>query len=143
MSARRQCGIAVAVVLATCLLSCTGSHPVSPARPAHAQGRAPDALMLQVMPAPYQLPAGLSREVVLPGADGLLIAGGLTPSGASASTVTSLDPVTGATRAAGRLAQATHDAAGLLLGSRAFVLGGGTASSVATVQALVPGGKPR
>ena len=97
--------------------------------------------MLQVMPAPYQLPAGLSREVVLPGADGLLIAGRLTPSGASASTVTSLNPVTGATRAAGRLAQATHDAAGLLLGGRAFVLGGGTASSVPTVQALVPGGQ--
>ena len=55
--------------------------------------------------------------------------------------MTSLDPVTGATRAAGRLAQATHDAAGLLLGGRAFVLGGGTASSVATVQALVPGGQ--
>ena len=143
MSARRQCGIAMAFVLAICLLSCTDSHPVSPARPApaHAQGRAPDALMLQVMPAPYQLPAGLSREVVMPGADRLLIAGGLTPSGASASTVTSLDPVTGATRAAGRLAQATHDAAGLLLGGRAFVLGGGTASSVPTVQALVPGGQ--
>jgi DNA-binding beta-propeller fold protein YncE len=96
-------------------------------------------MTLQVMPAPYQLPAGISREVVLPGPAGLLIAGGLTPSGASANTVTSLDPVTGATRAAGRLAQATHDAAGLLLGGRAFVLGGGTASSVPTIQALVPG----
>ena len=40
------------------------------------QGRAPDAPMtLQVMPAPYQLPAGVSLEVVLPGADGLLVAG--------------------------------------------------------------------
>jgi len=96
-------------------------------------------MTLQVMPAPYQLPAGVSREVVLPGAAGLLTVGGLTPSGASASTVTSLDPVTGATRTAGRLAQATHDAAGLLLGGRAFVLGGGTAGSVPTVQALVPG----
>ena len=145
MSARRQCILAVAAVAASCTaLSCTGSHQASPARPAHthahAPGRTPDVpVTLQVMPAPYQLPGGVSREVVLPGADGLVIAGGLTPSGASASTVTSLDPVTGATRAAGRLAQATHDAAGLLLGGREFVLGGGTAGSVPTVQALVPG----
>src|SRR5215472_12035793 len=145
MSARRQFVIAVAATAASCTaLSCTGSHPASPAsythEQAHAPRRAPAAPMtLQIMPAPYQLPAGVSREVVLPGAAGLLIVGGLTPSGASASTVTSLDPVTGATRAAGRLAQATHDAAGLLLDGRAFVLGGGTAGSVPTVQALVPG----
>jgi DNA-binding beta-propeller fold protein YncE len=146
MSAWRQLGIAVAVAAAACtVLSCTGPHLAAPkpTRPSHGDnqddpGPRP-ALVLQVAPAPYQLPSGVSREVVLPGATGLLIAGGLTRSGASASTVTSLDPVTGATRAAGRLAQATHDAAGLLLGSRAFVLGGGTASSVPTVQALVPG----
>jgi hypothetical protein len=144
MSARRQLGIAVAVAAAACtVLSCTGPHQAAPkpSRPAQGdnQGRPGPALALQVVPAPYQLPSGVSREVVLPGAAGLVIAGGLTPSGASASTVTSLDPVTGATRAAGRLAQATHDAAGLLLGGRAFVLGGGTASSVPIVQALVPG----
>ena len=96
-------------------------------------------MTLQVMPAPYQLPAAVSREVLLPAAGGLLIIGGLTPSGISASTVTGLDPVTGGTRPAGRLAQATHDAAGLVLGGRAFVLGGGTASSVPTVQAFTPG----
>jgi hypothetical protein len=144
MSARRQLGIAVAVAAAACtVLSCTGTHQTAPkpSRAAHGnnQDRPGPALVLQVAPAPYQLPSSVSREVVLPGATGLLIAGGLTPSGASASTVTSLDPVTGATRAAGRLAQATHDAAGLLLGGRAFVLGGGTASSVPTVQVLVPG----
>ncbi len=141
MSARRQFGIAVAAVLATCCLSsCTGSHPAAPARHARTQGPGPrSALTLQVMPAPYQLPAAVSREVLLPAAAGLLIIGGLTPSRTSASTVTSLDPVTGGTRPAGRLAQATHDAAGLVLGGRAFVLGGGTASSVPTVQAFTPG----
>ncbi len=146
MSARWQLGIAVAAVAAACtVLSCTGPQQAAPtpSRPAHGDSQADrgpgPALALWVAPAPYQLPSSVSREVVLPGAAGLLIAGGLTPSGASASTVTSLDPVTGATRAAGRLAQATHDAAGLLLGGRAFVLGGGTASSVPTVQTLVPG----
>lgn len=145
MPARRHYVIAVAAMAASCTaLSCTGPHPASLAAQAHAHApvpiRAPAVPMtLRVMPAPYQLPAGVSREVVLPGAAGLLIAGGLTPSGASARSVTSLDPVTGATRTAGRLAQATHDAAALLLDGRAFVLGGGTAGSVPTVQVLVPG----
>ena len=91
------------------------------------------------MPAPYQLPAGISREVVLPGPGGLLIIGGRTPSGASTNAVTSLDPVTGATRAAGRLAQPTHDAAGFVLGGRVLVLGGGTTVSVPVIQAFTPG----
>jgi DNA-binding beta-propeller fold protein YncE len=96
-------------------------------------------MTLQIMPAPYQLPAAVSREVLLPAAGGLLIIGGLTRSGISVSTVMSLDPVTGGTRPAGRLAQATHDAAGLLLGGQAFVLGGGIGTSVAAVQAFSPG----
>jgi len=141
MSTRRQFGIAVAAVLATCCLSsCTGSHPADPVRHRSAASRAHGATMtLQVMPAPYQLPAAVSREVLLPTAGGLLIIGGLTRSGISVSTVMDLDPVTGGTRPSGRLAQATHDAAGLILGGQAFVLGGGTASSVPTVQAFTPG----
>ena len=141
MSARQQFGIAVAAVLATCFFSaCTGSRPDAPARNAPARPPDPGAAMtLQIMPAPYQLPAAVSREVLLPTASGLLIIGGLTRSGISVSTVMDLDPVTGSTRPAGRLAQATHDAAGLVLGGRAFVLGGGTASSVPTVQAFTPG----
>src|SRR5437763_8178998 len=143
MSARRQFGFAVVAVLATCCLSsCTGSDPDAPARHAQDRGRARaagTAMKLQIMPAPYQLPAAVSREVLLPVAGGLLIVGGLTRSGISVSTVMGLDPVTGGTRPAGRLAQATHDAAGLLLAGRAFVLGGGTASSVPTVQAFTPG----
>jgi DNA-binding beta-propeller fold protein YncE len=111
-----------------------------PVRSADTSNRRPGAAMvLQVMPAPYQLPAAISREVVLPGPGGLLIAGGLTPSGASTDAVTALDPVTGATRPAGRLAQATHDAAGVALHGRMFVLGGGTAASVPAIQAFSPG----
>ena len=52
--------------------------------------------------------------------------------------MTSLDPVTGATRTAGRLTEATLDAAGFALGGRAFVLGG-TASGGRTIQAFTPG----
>ena len=151
MTAQQRFRIAVAVVAACSLLPLAYSvfdraahrqaQPTTgPVRSAHAGNHQPDAAMvLQVMPAPYQLPAGISREVVLPGAGNLLMAGGLTASGASANTVTSLDPITGATRQVGRLAQATHDAAGFIVGGRMFVLGGGTDTSVPTIQALTLG----
>jgi DNA-binding beta-propeller fold protein YncE len=151
MTRQQRFRIAVAVVAACSLLPLgysvfqQSSHrpprPASqPARPAHeGNGQTDAAMVLRVMPAPYQLPAAASREVVLPGPGGLLIVGGLTPSGASTDAVTGLDPVTGTTRAAGRLAEATHDAAGLTLGGRVFVLGGGTATSVPTIQAFTPG----
>jgi DNA-binding beta-propeller fold protein YncE len=147
----RQVGPAAAAALAVCTLlafsglafsglSCSGSHDAAPRPTQPTRGDPLDAATaLKVMPAPYQLPAAMSREVVLPGPRGLLIAGGLAPSGASMDAVTTLDPVTGATRPAGRLAQATHDAAGVAVGGRLLVLGGGTATSVATVQAFSPG----
>ena len=107
--------------------------PVRPAQP----DQPGTAMSLQVTLAPYRLPAAVSREVVLPAASGLLVVGGLTASGASTG-VTSLDPVTGATRTAGGLAEATLDAAGFALGRRAFVLGG-TASGGRAIQAFTPG----
>jgi hypothetical protein len=102
--------------------------------------------VLQVTPAPYQLPVAISRAVVLPGgatgssaaggtAPALLIAGGLTAQSATTAAVISLNPVTGQTSQAGQLAVATHDAAGAMLGSRPVVFGGGSQSSIAAVQA--------
>ena len=138
----------VAVVAACALLPLTYSvlhhvthRPVSPAGPPSApgsSGTAPYGLALQVTPAPYQLPASVSREVVMPGPSGLLLVGGLTSQGAAADSVTGLDPATGATRAAGRLAAATHDAAGAVLGGRAYLFGGGTPASVPVIQAFTP-----
>src|SRR5438270_10428337 len=116
-SVERRFRVRAVAALAACSLpaaACTAPHqgsspPVSPTP--SAMGVDPDAMVLQVMPAPYQLPAAVSREVVLPGANGLLIVGGLTPEGASTETVTALDPATGVTRQAARLAAPTHDAA--------------------------------
>ena len=88
MTAQQRFRIAVAVVAACSLLPLAYSvfdraahrqaQPTTgPVRSAHAGNHQPDAAMvLQVMPAPYQLPAGISREVVLPGAGNLLMAGG-------------------------------------------------------------------
>ncbi len=92
------------------------------------------SLSLQVSPAPYQLPSGLAREVVLPAGRSLLIAGGLTPQGTSTAAVRLLNPSTGGTSRVGRLAVPTHDAAGATVGGRTFVFGGGQPGSVATVQ---------
>ncbi len=132
---------AAAVVAAALLASaCSGGqapHPAAPGHPGAAGTGAPrgapgsgapgPAMALQVTPAPYQLPEALSREAVLPAGNGLLIVGGLTRSDVTAGAVTQLNPVTGQTRAIGRLAALAHDAAGAVLGGRAYVLGGGVA----------------
>src|SRR5580693_10015945 len=149
MPAWRRFRITVAVVAACCLLPLGysvfrmathgPSRPAPPAPTSRASSPSAAGMALQVMPAPYQLPAPLSREVALPGAGGLLIAGGLTSQGISTDAVTSLDPGTGVTRAAGHLPAATHDAAGAILGGQTYVFGGGTAASVPTVQTIAAG----
>ncbi|HEV2452142.1 MAG TPA: hypothetical protein VGS62_09460 [Streptosporangiaceae bacterium] len=105
---------------------------------------APGRLVLQVIPAAYQLPAAISREVVLPDPAAsrptLLVAGGLTTRSVSTDAVLLLDPVTGQTSQPAPLAVATHDAAGAVLDSRAVVFGGGSQSSIATVQSAAAHG---
>lgn len=120
--------------------------PARPAGTSHPPASASSPLALQVVPAPYQLPVPISREVVLPGGTlgrahepTLMIAGGLTSASSTTSAVRLLNPETGQTRVAGRLAVATHDAGGALLGSRPFVFGGGSVSSTGAVQSGRPG----
>ena len=102
----------------------------APARPASAP------LAVQVTPAAYQLPSGISREVVLASGGNLLIIGGLNQRSVTTRTVTRLNPVTGRTARAGQLAAASHDAAGAVLGGRPYLFGGGVVTSLATVQSL-------
>ena len=112
-------------------------HPGRSAGPA-----ANSHLVLQVTPAPYQLPAPVTRAVALPDQRGILIAGGLDTAQTSINAVTQLDPVTGQTGQAGYLAVATHDAAGAMLNGRPVVFGGGAQASIADVQigpAVQPG----
>ena len=123
----------------------TARHPPRAAGPGISQpsgsagqaGQAPanGHPVLQVMAAPYQLPAPFSRAVALPDQRGLLIAGGLTAAHTTTDAVIRLNPVTGQTSQAGRLAVATHDAAGAMLNGRPVVFGGGSQASIADVQA--------
>jgi hypothetical protein len=91
---------------------------------------------------PWHLPAPASREGVVPGQHGrLIVLGGLTPDGTSASGVYAVRTGTGAARRIGALGMAVHDAAAAVTGGRALVFGGGSAASIATVQGFtLPGG---
>jgi N-acetylneuraminic acid mutarotase len=120
------------------------SHRSAAAAPStHQAAPSPSAavpLSVQVTPAAYQLPSGISREVVLPSGGNLLIIGGLNQRSVTTRTITQLNPVTGRTTHAGHLAAASHDAAGAVLGGQPYLFGGGVAASLATVQSLRNGG---
>jgi hypothetical protein len=90
---------------------------------------------------PWHLPAPISREAVVPGQHGrLIVLGGLTPDGTSASGVYAVRTRTGAARRIGALGVAVHDAAAAVTGGRALVFGGGSVASIATVQGFtLPG----
>lgn len=141
---RRRLFLVTGIMCLGLTVACSGGVP-APLRPAHPPARSPspdpqnaasEPLALQVTPAPYQLPSGISREVVLSSGGNLLIIGGLNQRSATTRRVTRLDPVTGRATDAGRLAAASHDAAGAVLGGTPYLFGGGVAASLATVQSL-------
>jgi outer membrane protein assembly factor BamB len=146
----RYAAIPAGICLALLAAACSATHGQQASRPSPtAHPAAPGASArpgpavpptLEVTSAAYQLPAGISREAVLPQGRDLLIAGGLTPQATSTDAVTRLDPATGQTSQAGRLASATHDAGAAMVGGRAMVFGGGEQTSVAAVQAIEPDG---
>ena len=93
---------------------------------------------------PWHLAAPLSREVVVPGSPGqLIVLGGLTPAGTSASGVYVVRTATGAARQIGALSAPLHDAAGVSSGGRSLVFGGGSPVTVGTVQAFSGAGTAR
>ena len=139
---RTRTRVVAAALVACSAAACSGSHAAAPrpTQPAHGDHRSlAPRWRSRSCPRRTSFRRPYPARSCCPARGRLLIAGGLTPSGASTDAVTALDPVTGATRPAGRLAEATHDAAGVALGGRMFVLGGGTVSSVPTIQAFSPG----
>ncbi len=93
---------------------------------------------------PWHLAAPLSREVVVPGSPGqLIVLGGLTPAGTSASAVYLVRTATGAARQIGALSAPLHDAAGVSSGGRPLVFGGGSPVTVGTVQTFSGAGTAR
>ncbi|TAN22413.1 MAG: hypothetical protein EPN30_08740 [Actinomycetota bacterium] len=96
---------------------------------------------LRASTASWQLRNPLSRMVVLPaGNNGLAILGGLTAADTSASGVFRLDLANGSLATVGTLPAAVHDAAGAVIGSNYVVFGGGSVSTVGSVDAVPSSG---
>jgi len=91
----------------------------------------------------WALPNPLSRMVVLSDGSGrVMILGGLTAGDTSANGVFRLDLADGQLTAVSSLPDAVHDAAGAQLAGRDLVIGGGSTSTIAAVQAMATGGGP-
>ena len=86
---------------------------------------------------PWQLAQPLSREVAVPGTGpgSVVVIGGLSSGSQTTGAVQSIQVPAGTPAPAGALSAATHDAAGAVVGGRVLVFGGGTLTTVATVQA--------
>ena len=107
----------------------TTGHP-APSRPRHPLVKAWN----------HHLPAPVSGEAVLAQGNDLLLVGGLDASDVSIATVTKIDPATGAARPDGELSEALHDIAATAVPGGVLAFGGGSATTTAEVQRLVPGG---
>ena len=137
-------GLCLALVAAACTASTgsAGRHPASARPPAAAAPRSPGTrvtMVLQITPAPYQLPSGIAREVVFASSGGLLIAGGLTQRSTTTGALSLLDPVTGKMTAAAGWRSPPMTQPGRCWPAEPYVFGGGVAASVAGVQAIGTG----
>ena len=142
---RKRAAVALATVLTalgvSVVLAWYASHLSRAASPALSPAHA--AAVPRGLPAaeaglmPWHLAAPISREVAVAGPSGrLIVLGGLTTSGSSASGVYAVGTATGAVRQVGALSAARHDAAAAVIGGDAVVFGGGSSASVATDQSF-------
>ena len=131
-----------ALVALSMVASACGSAPASaPAKRAVSNSAVPTSstspVALHGAKATWQLRNPLSRMVLLPaGNNELVILGGLTAADTSANGVFRLDIANGALSPDGTLPAAVHDAAGAVLGSDYMVFGGGSVSTVSSVEAV-------
>ncbi len=135
MRAGRLIAAATAIAAAIAFGAC-GSHGDRSSSTSAGAG-SPTGLRAQL--APWRLPVPVAAGVALAQPGRLLMIGGLDSSGASSDQVLAIDPRTGAGRDQGTLMQPTHDAAGAVIGGRAFVFGGGESISYSGVEELPPG----
>jgi hypothetical protein len=85
---------------------------------------------------PWQLPAAVSREAVVPSTGGFTVLGGLDAASASLSTISSFTTAGVGGASSFHLPFAAHDASAARFGTKTFVYGGGSATTVAAVQAF-------
>ncbi len=94
---------------------------------------------------PWQLPAPISREVLLPwaGTGEVIVAGGIGANGSSVGGAFRLNTSTGRLAQVGDLAAATHDAAATVVRGEVLVFGGGTSAPGAITQDFTAAGSSR
>ena len=127
---------AVAVLGSAC--ASPPPHAPSASSPAVARSSPPE-VSISASTETWALPAAVSRPVVLPDPSGFVVLGGLATGDTSTSRVVQVDPASGGSRITGSLAVAVHDSAGAVIDGRFFVFGGGSTSTVPTVQAWTAG----
>ena len=88
----------------------------------------------------WRLAAPLSREVVFPAGDALIVAGGLEDGEVSTSTLTRLNASTGLRTGHWPLTAGIHDAAGIVAGGMDLVVGGGAGAATGVVQGFPAAG---
>ena len=115
---------------AASLATPTAPSPTAPARSPESTIGTP---RFTVARSPIRLPAGRSRAVAVVLGSELLVCGGLTLSGTTAS-ILRIDLATGHVSSFGALVQAVHDAGGAVLGGAAYVFGGGQSVAEGTIQ---------
>lgn len=124
----------LSLIIAACGSSSPNSSTTTGAgKPTTTTTQAP--VKLSAVEPSWQLRAPLSRMVLLPaGTNKLTILGGLTGADTSASGVFDLNLTNGALNAIGNLPAQVHDAGGAMIGSQYYVFGGGSISTVASVE---------
>jgi len=123
-------GIAVLVLLAAVIVLAWPSSGGAPSPSTNASS----VPSIEAGVASWQFIQPLSRETVVSNGSGFTVLGGLDPAGASLSSVYTTNPSSGATRGDPALATPVHDGSGGVLGTTAFVFGGGSPTTVPTVQ---------
>ena len=132
-AARATAFVVGSTVLAACGTKATSPSP-KPAPARHFVPVAPGAPVKTTV-APWSLPAALSRPAAASDGPNLVLMGGIRVDGSSSSSVRLIDPTTGQVLAMGQLPLPTHDAGAAVLGSKAYLFGGGSSYVYSSVQA--------
>ncbi len=130
-------GLVAIAILGGCGSSGSSGDTASSAPKEEAPSARP--LRLRVESSPHRLPAPVSGEAVAAQGKSLLVIGGLDRSDVSIDSIVRLDGESGSTGSAGTLSQPLHDAAATALPGGVLVFGGGSTTTIADVERVVPG----
>jgi hypothetical protein len=123
----------ISVSAAACSTTPRGSNTSKPRGTATTHATADPTRVVSVVE-PWRLPQAVSRPVAVGDGTNVLLLGGLGVGDISTSAVVAVNVLTGKSQLAGQHSVAVHDAAGASINGQAFVFGGGSQSSVSSVQ---------